>query len=371
MESIVQSMGDGLIATDARGAIVTFNRAAEELLRVKAQRALGAAIGDVLAGTTGTGRRLAEAALTGRASEGVLHVGSSGVPVAITSTPLTDAAGNETGRVVVLRDMSKVQQAERMKSEFLSNVSHELRTPITPIKGYAEILKRKRFSRDKTEQFLDGVLESTERLERIVEILVDFASIEAGRLTPRSRPINVKSLLDQVTARWQARNGGYRFVRKGGRGLPPINADEKLVERALNELLDNAVKFSPNGGSIDVVAATELNGRSSKPRAVRITVRDRGIGIEPDQMPELFQDFRQLDGSETRSYGGLGLGLAYVKRIVEVQGGLVEVESAPGKGSAFSLVLPVADDAGRSTGARRAEPAARRRHVPKANRKRR
>ncbi len=344
IESILQSMGDGLIATDAGGSIVTFNRAAEQMMKTKAERVLGRAIGDVLSGQTRTGRRLSEAALTGRASEGVLHVGQGAIPIAMTSAPLLDAAGETTGRVVVIRDISKEYEAERMKSEFLSNVSHELRTPITPIKGYAEILRRKAFPREKTEEFLDGVLESTERLERIVEILVDFASIEAGRLKPRTEPVPVKGLLDGIADRWRDRNGAHRFIRKGGRGLPPILGDEKLLERSLNELMDNAVKFSPDGGTIEVIASPETNGsRARKPSKIRITIRDHGIGIEPEQMPDLFQDFHQLDGSETRSYGGLGLGLAYVKRIVSEHGGDIQVDSEPGKGSAFSLVLPAAD----------------------------
>jgi signal transduction histidine kinase len=107
--------------------------------------------------------------------------------------------------------------------------------------------------------------------------------------------------------------------------------------------MDNAVKFSPGGGAIEVSAQPYVNGaRGKRASRVRITVRDHGIGIEPEQMPDLFQDFRQGDGSETRSFGGLGLGLAYVKRIASVHGGDVMVESEPGKGSAFSLVLPAA-----------------------------
>jgi signal transduction histidine kinase len=107
--------------------------------------------------------------------------------------------------------------------------------------------------------------------------------------------------------------------------------------------MDNAVKFSPNGGRIEVIAEPYTNGaRASRSPRVRITIRDHGIGIEPDQMPDLFQDFRQGDGSETRSFGGLGLGLAYVKRIATVHGGDVLVSSEPGRGSAFSLVLPAA-----------------------------
>lgn len=345
MEAILQSMTDGLIATDERGRVLLFNRAAESMLRRKVDKAVGKQLGDVLTGKTVSGAPLADAALEGSSAAGSIQRGErTTLPVAMTSAPLLDSNGREVGRVVLLRDVSSEVAAERMKSEFLSNVSHELRTPITPIRGYAEILSRRKFTREKTEQFLEGILESTERLERIVEILVDFSSIEAGRLKPRSEALEVASLLDAVTQRWKARGGKHRFVRRGGPGLPPVLGDAKLISRSVNELIDNAVKFSPDGGTIEVIVEASTNG-SRRPGKLVITVKDHGIGIEADKMPELFQDFRQGDGSDTRAYGGLGLGLAYVKRIADIHGGDVAVESRPGKGSAFSMVLPAATGA--------------------------
>jgi len=358
MEAILESMGDGLIATDARGAVVTCNGAAAEMIGRKPEWAVGRPLGEVLDGGASTGRPLASVALAGRSAQGSLR-GARGrvVPVAITSAPLRDPDGDEAGRVVVMRDISVEQQAERMKSEFLSNVSHELRTPITPIKGYAEIMRRKKFPREKAEQFLEGILESTGRLERIVEILVDFAAIEAGRLQPRTQAIPVRALMNDLALRWQPRGPKHRFVRKGGSELPPVLGDPKLLQRSLDELMDNAVKFSPDGGRIEIIAESSRNGtRAGKAKLIRLTVRDHGIGIDPERMPDLFQDFRQLDGSETRTFGGLGLGLAYVKRIATVHGGDIEVASQPGKGSAFTLVLPAADTRGKT--ARRPSPQA-------------
>ena len=344
MEAILQSMGDGLIATDANGTVVTFNRAAEEILRRRAQTVVRQSLGDVMRGQSVTGRTLAEAAMIGGATEGTLtRSDGTQVAVAMTAAPLLDSSGTPVGRVVVVRDVSREHEAERMKSEFLANVSHELRTPLTPIKGYAEMMSRRKFPREKEEMFIEGILQSTERLERVVEILVDFAAMEAGRLKPRVEPVPVKEFVARLTDRWKERDGEHKFVRKVGASVPPIMGDPKLLGRSLDELLDNAVKFSPDGGQIEISAEPYVNGsRSSRLSRVRITVRDHGIGIEPEQLPDLFQDFRQGDGSETRSYNGLGLGLAYVKRIASVHGGDVLVESVPGKGSSFSLVLPAA-----------------------------
>lgn len=339
MEAIMQSMGDGLIATDADGKVVAFNRAAERMVGARADAILGQPLVEVIAGRAGS-RPLAQAALSGRPSEATLErADGTALPVALTSAPLRDAEGETVGRVVVFRDVSREREAERMKSEFLANVSHELRTPLTPIRGYAEILRQKRIPAAKAVRFLDGIIESTSRLERIVDILVDFAALEAGRLTPRVERIAVGDLVKTVLDR-RAAVDGRRLVRRIPAGLPPIAADPTLTVRCMNELVDNAVKFSPDGGRIEVGAEVVRSGAA---RAMRISVRDRGIGISAEKMRSLFQEFRQLDGSETRTFGGLGLGLAYAKRVMEAQRGDVSAQSTPGRGSTFSLLLPLAD----------------------------
>ncbi|MBI4728630.1 MAG: HAMP domain-containing protein [Acidobacteria bacterium] len=343
-EAIMQSMGDGLVATDAAGQIMLFNKAAEAMVGVRASRATGRPLGEVLAGHA-AGRPLADAALAGSPAEAVLErPDGSTLVVAIVSEPLLDADGTAVGRVIVFRDVSREREAERMKTEFLANVSHELRTPLTPIKGYADLLKRKAVPRERMIRFLDGILESSVRLERVVDILVDVAAIEAGRLRPRLEPSEPRALVDAAVERWRERDAGHRFARRVPAGIPPVAADPKMIARCLDELIENAVKFSSGGGRIEVRADEVPGGaRRSRPAAVAISVRDEGIGIAPDKMPSLFEDFRQLDGSETRSVGGLGLGLAYVRRIAAVHGGRVLAESTPGRGSTFSIVLPVAD----------------------------
>ena len=346
MEAIMQSMGDALVATGPDGTVVAANRAAEQMLGRPADGMVGRKLGDVLSGSNGAGQPLADVALGGNGAHVQATVESEDgrrVPVALTGAPLLDAAGDSVGRVVVMRDVSREQEAERMKSEFLSNVSHELRTPLTPIKGYTEILRRKKFPRAKAEQFLDGILDSTKRLERIVEILVDFAAIEAGRLKPHIEPIDVRGFLAKVIEPWTGRTTNHRFSRKIPADLPPLLGDERLLRKSLDELIDNAVKFSPNGGTIEISAEAVGSGNSRRAiGAVRIMVRDPGIGIDPSQMGRLFQDFRQLDGSETRSFGGLGLGLSYARRVALAHHGDITATSEPGRGSTFTIVLPAA-----------------------------
>jgi signal transduction histidine kinase len=226
-----------------------------------------------------------------------------------------------------------------MKTELLSNISHELRTPLTPIKGYAEMLRLRDIPRPQAERFLERILESTDRLERVIDMLVSFAAIEAGCLSLRVEPVDLRALLANVAERWTRRaDDGQPITKWVGRNLPDVVLDRRLVERALDELVDNALKYSPGGGAVALEAHLSSNGHGA---GVEITVCDHGVGIPKDQLAAVFADFSQLDGSSTRQFGGLGLGLAFVQRIVRAHDGTLRCTSAPGEGSTFSISLPV------------------------------
>jgi signal transduction histidine kinase len=165
-----------------------------------------------------------------------------------------------------------------------------------------------------------------------------FASAGAGRVRLRREPVNVRDVVQDAVERWSSKvNGDHRIGRRVARGVPEVDADPRWLALSLDELLDNAVKFSPNGGRIMVTATPTGNGRRTD---VEITVSDQGKGMTPDEQRSAFRDFVQGDGSDTRSFGGLGLGLALVKRVADAHGGDVRVESTPGKGSKLSIVLP-------------------------------
>lgn len=354
IETIIQSMADGLVAVDADVNVLAFNREAEKLTGIKAEDALGKSVDKVLDARDAEGRKislpihnLSEGAVTG-----VFLARRKGepLPVAFTSAVLRGEDGEVAGAVAVLRDMTREREIERMKSEFLSNISHELRTPLTPIKGYAEILERKNLAPEKHAKFVKGILDSTARLERIVELLVDFSALEAGRLAPRNTPVELDRVIERLVGDWAGRSTKHNIVTEVNPRLPKVVGDERLLRRSLEEVLDNAIKFSPAGGTIRLVArgATSKNGqqpvidRRRTPRAVEVSVVDPGIGIPPEDLPSIFSDFHQLDGSETRAYGGLGLGLAFVQRIVEAHDGSVRVESEPEKGTKLTITIPAA-----------------------------
>jgi PAS domain S-box-containing protein len=341
LETILQSMTDGMVAVDNQGAIVAFNREAERILEVKQSEAVGKRVDEVLLLRDADGAPLSPSIYDlskGAVSGTVGGPSQSARPVIVTSAPIEDENGDVLGAVAVVRDLTREVEIERMKTEFLANISHELRTPITPIKGYADILRRKEVPREQAVTFLEGILSSAERLERIVEMLVDFSAMEAGRLSPHKVVVDFDQITADLVGKWSQASPKHQFERKGFESLPTVRADRRLVPLAIGELVDNAVKFSPNGGKVTIAADYSENGRGAG--NVLISVTDEGIGIGEDQLLRIGQNFVQADGSETRAYGGLGLGLAYVRRIVEGHGGRLEVRSEPSKGSCFTLVFP-------------------------------
>lgn len=348
VEAIIESMADGLVAVGADGTVIAFNREAEQITGLRAKSVTGKAIQKVLDARDSQGQKvslpifdLAEGSVGGIF---IQRKGGDPVPVSVVSAALRTEEGDTDGGVAVLRDMTREREVERMKSEFLSNISHELRTPLTPIKGYAEILDKKEVPRAKVKQFTKGILESTVKLERIVELLVDFAALEAGRLSPRSASVDLASIVEKLAGDWEKRTPRHHVVAEVGDKLPKVVGDERLLRRSLEEILDNAVKFSPEGGTITlaVQSSTLKNGeeRRSRSRSVEVTVSDEGIGIPGEEVSKIFSDFHQLDGSETRSYGGLGLGLAFVRRIIEAHDGTVSVASELDAGTRLTVSLP-------------------------------
>ncbi|MGH2740573.1 MAG: sensor histidine kinase [Actinomycetota bacterium] len=342
LETVLDSMGDGLIAADPGGRVVTYNPAAEDIIGLSRTEVVGRRVADVL--------RLR--AIDGQTAEdGVLPAGMAflerrageRVPVAVTSSPMRDASGAVTGHVYVLRDMSREHEIERMKSEFLSNVSHELRTPLTPIVGYSEMLAGKDVGEARAKEFATGILQSARRLERIVGMVVDYAAIEGGRMSVSRESASIRQLVLDAVDTWENRSGKHRITSRIASGVPKVHIDVGLVRRALDELLDNAVKYSPNGGTVRV--SVELDASDAR-EMVAVEVTDEGIGIEPEHLPRVFLDFRQVDASDTRKFGGLGLGLAFVKRIVEAHGGAIGINSHPGAGTTLRFTLPPADSGG-------------------------
>ncbi|MGI8809916.1 MAG: sensor histidine kinase [Acidimicrobiales bacterium] len=353
LETVVAGMGEALVAVDGTGRITTFNAAAEELFGVRARDAVGQLASSVATIATEDGTdlapRLAEPSTSPWSTPAVvIRDQDTRIPVALSAGSLGRHDGPAVGGVYVLRDMRREREAERAKSELLSNISHELRTPLVPIKGYAELLLRRKVPEAKARQSLSEIVDAADRLELVVQRLLDVAAQEATPLSIRREPVAVRPLLESVVTRWKGRlDDKHAITRRTSRDLPELNGDRRLLERSLDELIDNAVKFSPAGGTVSVTATHSANGATDDggPSSVRISVRDHGIGIPADRLDRIFEDFSQGDSSPTRQFGGLGLGLALVRRVVRAHQGELVCETAPGEGSTFSIILPVSPTA--------------------------
>jgi len=357
MEAVVAGMGESLMAVDAHGRITTFNAAAEDLFGVPSRDALGQPVAEVASIFAEDGSdlsaRLAEPSRAFFPWSGpgvVVRDGETGIPVALSAGGLGIPGAPAAGAVYVLRDMRREREAQRAKSELLSNISHELRTPLVPIKGYAELLLKRKVPPAKARESLEEIVEAADRLEVVVQRLLDVAAQESTPLNVRHEAVDVRPLLESVVTRWKSRvDARHPISRRVTRNTPEVSGDRRLIERCLDELVDNAVKFSPAGGPVSVTAMVSANG-SSLPGAgasVQISVRDHGIGIPKDRLDWIFEDFTQGDSSPTRQFGGLGLGLALVRRVVAAHQGELVCETAPGEGSTFTIVLPTAPPSGR------------------------
>ncbi|HEX2849373.1 MAG TPA: ATP-binding protein [Acidimicrobiales bacterium] len=363
LEAVVAGMGEALIAVDENGVITDFNEAAERLLGVAAADARGRPVGAVvrLHSEEGIdlGARLVGSAET-RWSELGVAAGPDGgdVPVAVTSGPLGGSDGEAVGAVLVLRDLRGEREVERMKREFLSRIGHELRTPLTPLLGYAQLLASRDVPPERARDLHRAMAAGAKRLERIVEMLEFFASIQAGRDVLRPEHLDVRPLLaDVVTRRAASVNGSATELARPrvARDTPEVVGDRYWLARAVDELLDNSIKFSPDGGRVAVSARrVELAGQVY----AEIAVRDAGVGMTQETVDHAFAEWAQGDESDTRAYGGLGLGLPLVQRVVERHGGLVRCDTAPGKGTRLALLLPAAGDDRESGDAQGASPAA-------------
>ncbi|HUE59568.1 MAG TPA: ATP-binding protein, partial [Acidimicrobiales bacterium] len=358
MEAVIAGMTDGLVAVDSSGRVTDINRAAEELTGVSARAASGRPVDKVVSAAAEDGSSLGPRLLdpgpapwTRIAS--IESPDNGPVPVAVSSGAVRGPGGEMIGNVFLLHDLRREREVERMKDEFLSRIGHELRTPLTPIKAYADLLLRKQsVPPEQAGTWYSEIRRSSDQLQRIVEMLEFSASSGAGRMLMRFEEVDVRGLVRSLAASWSEKvPPNVTIGRKVARDLPTVVADKRWLAKALDELIGNAVKFSPDGGRIVVgaskVSSTGSNGaaRGNRKDYVEISVTDHGVGMARDQAERMFGDFVQGDASDTRAFGGLGLGLTLAQRVVEGHGGSISCRSEIGRGSTFFLRIPVPDEA--------------------------
>ncbi|MCS7191563.1 MAG: ATP-binding protein [Armatimonadetes bacterium] len=250
-----------------------------------------------------------------------------------------DEHGNPTGIIALFSDITEIRRVERMKTEFVSTVSHELRTPLTSIKGFVATLLEDRegyFDAETRYEFYQIIDQETDRLKRLIEDLLNLSRIERGvALQPHWQKVELAKLVDRVLAIQRSYTDKHQLISDIPKPLPPIVADEDKIDGILTNLVNNAIKYSPNGGEVRVRAIRENN-------TILISVKDQGIGIPKDKLSKIFEKFERIDTKETRAAGGTGIGLYLVKHLVELHEGQIWAESEGlGKGSTFFVRLPI------------------------------
>ncbi|MEX1177615.1 MAG: ATP-binding protein [Nitriliruptor sp.] len=338
LETVTASMGEALLATDAAGTLMTVNPAAAELLgAAHPEELLGRPLAEVLEGRAESGVDLVTALRTETDATPAIRgeLARSGRVIEASSAPLTatdDGSPAEPGgRVYVVRDITARVLADRVRTELIANLSHELNTPLTPIKAFLEVLANRGGVEERLTPMLELAREGRARLEATIAALVDLAELEGGRTQVHLEPVAPNRVVADLLGRWRERVPSRTLTRNVRRGTPPVVADEVLVARVLDALVDNALKFSDGPVRISAEPVGD---------EVHLRVRDRGPGLPRARREEVFELFVQADGSSTRSVGGLGIGLPIAARVATLLGGRLELVDAPGGGTDAILVLP-------------------------------
>ena len=333
LAAIVSGMVDGVIATDRRGEILLANRAASEML------GSGAARGNGGTGQPVPGPRLralfSDAATYGRVSAEELPPAEVGDRlVEVHCAPIVGDGTAPIGAVAVLRDVTELRRLERARRELTANVSHELRTPLTSIKGFAETLLAGAVRDESTARhFLEIIDNEANRLVKLVDDLLDLSRLESKRISLELGQVDVGRLVEDTVARLRPLAGARDVALQPAAQDVVAIADRDRVAQILTNLLENAIKFTPDDGRI-AVGWRAANGE------VEVSVADTGAGIAAVDLPHVFERFYKADRARAATSGGSGLGLAITKHIVEAHGGRIRVSSEPGRGTTFTFTLP-------------------------------
>jgi len=340
LESALESLAAALIMVGLNGKVMQMNASARTILGLDSQEVAGKLytevvheekVRDIITRAIGDSEDVMEEigfVVPGEDNERIFSIQSS---------IFRDEEQKPIGVVIIFNDITEIRNIERMKTAFVSTVSHELRTPLTSIKGFISTLLQDTegyYDEETRHEFYTIIDQECDRLTRLISDLLNVSRIEAGRaLELNLKQVNLSSLIEKVVTVQKSYTNKHTFSVKVASNLPTIIADEDKVDQVLTNLVNNAIKYSPSGGTVTILGVEDGDG-------VRVSVIDQGMGIPKEHLGKVFERFHRVDSSDTRKVGGTGIGLYLVKHLVEAHGGRIWVESEVGKGSNFTFVLP-------------------------------
>ena len=342
LQTVLKGMVEGVLVVDGNGRILMANDAFRSLLSLSSDVAdkmplevirnaeLEAAIRRALK----SGETTAVELNVSTSGEKAVEVNVVGI---LPSSEPTDKEGEGVrGAIAVFHDITRLKELEKIRQDFVANVSHELRTPLTTIKGYAETLLEGALKEEVAFQFVQVIKRHADRLAKIVEDLLMLSKIESREFHLKVENIPILDLIHDVSD-FVKEAAERKKISISQTEIPPslvIEADRNDLEQIFINLLDNAIKYTPEGGRVIVSAIEKDRGE------IEFSIQDNGIGIPKEDIPRIFERFYRVDKGRSQALGGTGLGLSIVKHLVQAHGGKVWVESQPGKGSAFFFTLP-------------------------------
>jgi signal transduction histidine kinase len=323
--ALVESLNEGVFAVDRQRRIIRINRSGRQVLDLQMpvpfstdllprDRILHDAIDDALSG--------------GVVDRVETQIGPR--TLALTARPL-----GVGGAVVALFDLTSVRRLEAVRRDFVANVSHELKTPLTAIRGFAETLTAELAADQQHAKFADTIRANAERMQHLIDDLLDLSRIESGTWAPTPSDVDVATVAADASApyREEARQRGTSISLAIQPDATSLRVDPVALRQALGNLVENAVRYTPSGGTITIFSRIEDHG-------ISVGVEDTGAGIPAEHLPRIFERFYRVDAARSRAAGGTGLGLAIVKHLVEAHGGRVRAESEVGRGTVVSLFFP-------------------------------
>ena len=341
--AMLTAMIEGIMVLDYRGVILQVNPALERMFALNRTDCRGRPYGEVIRHEA-LGNLVSTVLKTRSNEGGEITLFPNGRCLRVEASMAGGRLENEACVVLVFHDITELRRLEKIRKDFVANVSHELRTPLTSIKGYVEaLIDGGKADPDTASQFLDIILRQSNRLNLLLDDLLQLSQIESGQVLLRRDPVDLHAVLERTVAfiKPLADKKHHTVSLTFPEAFPLVIGDEERLVQVFINLLDNAVKYTPDGGTISVDLRVADDPYAENVQVLEVRVSDSGIGIPDADRPRVFERFYRVDKARSRELGGTGLGLAIVKHIVEGHGGRVWVEGHQPRGSRFIVKLPV------------------------------